>query len=957
MRFRVLAGFFDKIERASSRLKMTDLLADLFKEADSDEIARVVYLCQGQLAPAYKQVEIGFGEKFVEEAISKASGYEKAEVRKLFKKKGDLGLVAEELLGKRKQSSLFSAELTMEKVFRNLMKIASSEGKGSQPLKIKLLAELLNSASPLEARYLIRIPLGSLRLGAGDSTIMDAFAKNLFGEAKKDKKLVKEVRAKLKEKKKEKREEEFERKLRLKIREMVEDKYNVHSDLGSLAEKLKKHGLAGLKRIDIQPGIPIRPSLAERLPTAKEIVEKLGKCAVESKYDGFRCITRLASIYVKGKGLIPIKDVKIGDKILTHKGRFKKVLAKNRRIIERGEKLFRIQTYFGNEFKITEKHPILVERNEKSVWLDVEKLEKNDFLVFPLPKRVNKNKAPKRLDLETLDCYKKTIRLNKDFFRFIGYWIGDGYTNEFHNTERIGLIFNKKTGKKLCDYYEGLVQKLFGLKKTSKNIHNGAIYLYWRDAPFRKWLTENFRREWKGKTLPDWFFDITEKQYAEFLKGWIESDGTEDEKGRISITTKEKDLAMFAQLLGLRFKKIIGIKKFRAGRNNYKWTYYKLIIPKSERKAKIVDNKVLVKILKIEKIKHRDPRTRLFNLQVEKDESYCVPMMSLHNCQIHKNDGEITIFSRRQENITEMFPEIVEAAKKQVRAKEAIFEGEALAFNEETQEYYPFQVTIQRKRKYGIGKMAKEFPLTLFAFDLLYASGKNLMELPFKERRERLKKVIGRGKTIALTDAIVTDSAKKIEQYFNESVEKGLEGIIAKDLKAKYIAGARKFSWIKLKRSYKGELSDTVDTVIIGFFKGRGKRTQFGLGGLLTAVYDKKADSFKSIAKIGTGMSEEMLVDLHKRLSKIKHSGKPKGVDSALEPDVWVNPHYVIEVNADEITLSPVHTAGKQGKKPGFALRFPRLVRVRQDKGPKEATTVKEIASMFRRQRHVKTGE
>ena len=614
MRFKILAGFFDRIEKVSSRLKMTDLLADLFKESDSDEIARVVYLCQGQLAPAYKQIEIGFGEKFVEEAIAKAAGYDKGDVQKLFKKKGDLGLVAEELIGKKKQSSLFSAELTMEKVFRNLMKIASSEGKGSQPLKIKLLAELLNSASPVEARYLIRIPLGSLRLGAGDSTIMDGFAKNLLGEAKKEKKLVKEVKAGLKEKKKEKREAEFERKLRLRVREMIEAKYNVHSDLGSLAEKLKRHGLDGLKRISIQPGIPIRPTLAERLPSAKEIVEKLGKCAVEAKYDGFRLA-------------------------------------------------------------------------------------------------------------------------------------------------------------------------------------------------------------------------------------------------------------------------------------------------------------------------------------------------------VHKDGSKVSIFSRRQENVTEMFPEIVEAVGKQIKAEDAIFEGEALAFNEETQEYYPFQVTIQRKRKYGIGKMAKEFPLTLFAFDLLYASGKNLMGLPFKERRERLGKVIGKGKTISLTDAIVTDSAERMDQYFNESVEKGLEGIIAKDLGAEYIAGARKYSWIKLKRSYKGELSDTVDTVIIGFFKGKGKRTQFGLGGLLTAVYDEKSRSFKSLAKIGTGMTEEMLVELHKMLSKIKHSGKPKNVDSVLEPDVWVEPHYVVEVNADEITKSPVHTAGKKGEKPGFALRFPRLVKIRQDKGPREATTVKEIASMFKKQRHVKTGE
>jgi DNA ligase-1 len=317
----------------------------------------------------------------------------------------------------------------------------------------------------------------------------------------------------------------------------------------------------------------------------------------------------------------------------------------------------------------------------------------------------------------------------------------------------------------------------------------------------------------------------------------------------------------------------------------------------------------------------------------------------------------VAIFSRRQENVTEMFPEIVEAAKDDIKAEQAIFEGEALAFNEETQEYYPFQITIQRKRKYDVKKMAKEFPLTLFAFDLLYENGKSLMEKPFKERRAALKKTLGKGKTIVLTDSIVTDSEKEMSRFFNEAVEKGLEGIIAKDLNAKYIAGARKFAWIKLKRSYKGELSDTVDTAIIGFFKGRGKRTRFGLGGLLTAVYDQKEDKFKSIAKIGTGMSEEMLSDLYKMLSKVKESKKPARVDSELKPDAWVEPKYVIEVNADEITKSPVHTAGKKKSQPGYALRFPRLVKIRPEKKPEQATTVKEVIEMFKRQKHVNTGE
>ena len=140
-----------------------------------------------------------------------------------------------------------------------------------------------------------------------------------------------------------------------------------------------------------------------------------------------------------------------------------------------------------------------------------------------------------------------------------------------------------------------------------------------------------------------------------------------------------------------------------------------------------------------------------------------------------------------------------------------------------------------------------------------------------------------------------------------------------------------------------------MDVTIIGYFKGRGKRTQFGLGGLLTAVYDKKGDSFKSIAKIGTGMSEQMLSELEGKLSKISQNKKPARVDSFIEPDHWVKPVYVIEVVADEITKSPMHTAGKEKGEPGLALRFPRMMKFREKK-PEESTTVEEIRAMYRNQ-------
>ncbi len=184
-----------------------------------------------------------------------------------------------------------------------------------------------------------------------------------------------------------------------------------------------------------------------------------------------------------------------------------------------------------------------------------------------------------------------------------------------------------------------------------------------------------------------------------------------------------------------------------------------------------------------------------------------------------------------------------------------------------------------------------------------------------------------------------------------------MEGIVAKDLNAPYIAGARKWSWIKLKRSYRGELSDTIDVVILGYYKGRGKRSQFGLGGILVGVYDPDEDSFKTIAKVGSGFTEEQLVEMKRLLDQIAVPHRPARVSSFLEPDVWVEPKYVITVTADEITRSPNHTAGWDGSR-GYALRFPRIVGwIREDKGPEDATTVDEIVEMYKSQKHVQVGD
>ncbi|MEM2932951.1 MAG: ATP-dependent DNA ligase [Candidatus Pacearchaeota archaeon] len=580
MQFIELAKVFEKLEATTKRLEMFEILSNFFKIINKDEVDKVVYLCQERLLPSFKGLEIGMAEKMVEKAIAKATGVSMDKVIAEYKKLGDLGLVAETLLQKKPKTLFIRKKLSITEVYMRLYKIAEISGEGSVEKKIEETVGLLVNSSPLEARYIVRFILGRLRLGVGDPTIMDSLSKAISGD-------------------------------RTKLREDIERAYNLCSDLGLVASILFKKGVKGLKEFKVTLNSPIRMALAERLTSAEEIIKKIGKCAVETKYDGLR-----------------------------------------------------------------------------------------------------------------LQCH-----------------------------------------------YDG------------KNVE---------------------------------------------------------------------------------------------------------------------------------------------------------------------------IFSRNQERMTHMFPDIVEGIKKQVKAKTAILEGEAVAFNEATGEFFPFQITIQRKRKYGVKEMAKEFPLVLFAFDLLYLNGKDLTNVAYEKRTSLLRKIIKEGATIRTTERIITDDPAELEKFFEINVEKGTEGIIAKRLDAIYQAGARNFNWIKLKRSYKGELQDTIDVVIVGYFKGRGLRARLGIGALLGCIYDDKTDTFKTIAKIGSGLSEEKWQELRLLLDKIKLEKKPPRVESEIEPDVWTEPFYVFTVRADEITKSPVHTAGKTKLEPGFALRFPRIEGWIRDKKPEDATTLKEIIEMFKMQKKVK---
>ncbi len=319
--------------------------------------------------------------------------------------------------------------------------------------------------------------------------------------------------------------------------------------------------------------------------------------------------------------------------------------------------------------------------------------------------------------------------------------------------------------------------------------------------------------------------------------------------------------------------------------------------------------------------------------------------------QIHKKGDTVRLFSRNLEETTLMFPDIVEGVKIQIKAKSVILDSEALAFNPESEEFLPFQETTKRRRKYGIEEMQKKLPLKAFVFDIMYLNGKSLMEELLVSRVKSLVKVIQGDEVLISQPGEIVKDPQRLQAIFDDALTKGLEGVITKRPDSKYEAGGRNFNWIKLKRNSSGELQDTIDCVILGYVYGRGKRVQFGAGALLVGVYDDKNDEFVTVSKIGTGLTDEEWREIHRRADKIKLEKKPARVNSILNPSVWIAPEIVIEVLADEITRSPVHTAGKTEKEPGYALRFPRLIKFREaDKQAEDATTVKELIEMYHQQ-------
>lgn len=580
MRYSIIADAYEKIEATTKRLEMTDLLVDLLRNTPKELIGKVAYLTQGKLYPDFMGIEIGVAEKLAVKALARVSGRRESEVDKELQKTGDIGETARKFIANRKQQSFFRQDLSVEKVYETLDKMAKTSGSGAVDLKLALLAGLLADATPKEAKYIMRTVTGSLRLGIADMTVLDALA-IAYGGGKN-------------------------------AREEVERAYNISSDLGRVAKTVAEQGIEGIRRFQVSVGEPIRPMLAERLSSPEEILEKLGgKCVAEYKYDG----------------------------------------------------------------------------------------------------------------------------------------------------ERL---------------------------------------------------------------------------------------------------------------------------------------------------------------------------------------------------QAHKNGENVTLYSRRLENISSQYPDAVMLFKKYIMAHEAILECECVAVDVDTGEMRPFQELMHRRRKYEIKKAIEEYPVSLFLFELLYVDGEDLTQQPYPARRKMLEKTVKESDHVKIANYLITSDAAELEKFFLEAIENGCEGLVCKSVAkdSVYQAGARGWLWIKYKRDYKSEMTDTVDLVIVGAFHGRGKRAGT-YGALLLAAYNPDSDTFETVTKCGTGFTDEDLAKLPKMLEKYVVTHKHSRVNSMLEADVWFEPSMAIEILGAEITLSPIHTCAMDSvrKGSGLAIRFPRFTgKYRPDKAAEDATTTSEILEMYQKQ-------
>ncbi|MEM4463302.1 MAG: ATP-dependent DNA ligase [Fervidicoccaceae archaeon] len=348
--------------------------------------------------------------------------------------------------------------------------------------------------------------------------------------------------------------------------------------------------------------------------------------------------------------------------------------------------------------------------------------------------------------------------------------------------------------------------------------------------------------------------------------------------------------------------------------------------------------------------RHRDPKEMIEKVG---GKAYVEYKYDGERAQIHYSRSNVLIFSRRLENITHQYPDVIDSIRDAISAEEAIVEGEIVPFDPETGEMRPFQILMTRKRKHDIHRAMKEVPVKVFLFDVLYLDGRDLTNEILPKRREALEKIIKPNEGVEIAKYIVASNSDELERFFLEAISNGAEGVMVKSISEKsiYQAGNRGWLWIKYKRDYKSEMTDSVDLVVVGAFYGKGKRAG-KLSTLLLAGYDEEEDVFRTVCKVGTGFTDEELDRMTSELKSLQIDHRDPRVISDIEPDVWVKPVKVVEVIGAELTLSPLHSCARDILSPGtgISIRFPRFISWRTDKGPEDATTCKELIEMYNMQ-------
>lgn len=303
---------------------------------------------------------------------------------------------------------------------------------------------------------------------------------------------------------------------------------------------------------------------------------------------------------------------------------------------------------------------------------------------------------------------------------------------------------------------------------------------------------------------------------------------------------------------------------------------------------------------------------------------------------------KVSIFTRNLGTVTEMFPEL-QALASQFKAKQLILDGEAIGYDTRTGKLKPFQETISRKRKHDVAERAVSVPIRMYVYDVLAIDGTSYLDKPLQERKDALKKLFKENEVLKHTPYIVTSDPNELRTFHQQQLAEGLEGAVVKAVSSTYQSGRKGWHWVKIKEAEgtSGKLNDTLDLLVMGYYKGKGKRAEFEIGSLLMGVRAER-ETFLTICKLGSGLSEENSAVLLKKIKSLRTNSAPPmyEVPKNLEPDVWIQPGVVVEVAADELTTSPMHSAGK-------ALRFPRLLAIREDKNWSDATSVDELSKIM----------